>query len=231
MSRRCNAIFCAVALVGFGSSVGSAYAADDGYQDVFSSVLTAVGVMHADSSPEIDYRERAPLVLPPKMDLAKPVPAGASRTAAWPQDPDVIKSRKAAAEARMPSLNILGNVNSRMSKEELMKGRSASSDDGGVAEIAARHDKCGNNGNNRNCLIVSPDELKAIDERYQASGAGEKKELTAGEEPDRLYLTEPPKGYLKTTKTIKATTEAPVIKDNSANPSAALVYRPKSDDE
>lgn len=229
MSRRHNAVFCAAALVSFGWSAGIARAADDGYQDVFSSVLTAVGVLKADQSPEIDYRERAPLVLPPKMELAKPVPAGAARTAAWPQDPDVLKRRKADAEARMPSLNILGNTNDRMSKEELMKGRLAGT--GNVPEIAARHDACGNNGNSRNCLIVNPDELKAMNDRYQASGNGEKDRLVAGQEPDRMYLTQPPKGYLKTTKTIKATAEAPIINVDEANPSSALVYRPKPDEE
>lgn len=229
MSRRRNAVFCAAALVSFGCSAGVARAADDGYQDVFSSVLTAVGVLRADQSPEIDYRERAPLVLPPKMELAKPVPAGAARTAAWPQDPDVIKRRKADAEARMPSANVLGNVNNRMSKEELMKGRVAGTEN--MPEIAARRDACGNNGNARNCLLVNPDELKAMNERYQASGNGEKDQLVAGQEPDRMYLTQPPKGYLKTSRTVKATAEAPVPKIDESNPSAALVYRPKPDDE
>ncbi len=94
-----------------------------------------------------------------------------------------------------------------------------------------RHSNCGNQGNQRNCLVLNPDDMKAMDERYQASGQGEKKEIVAGEEPDRMYLTQPPKGYLKVNKTVKATTEPPKQKIDEANPNAALIYRDHKDDE
>src|SRR5689334_19641734 len=48
----------------------------------------------------IDYRERSPLVVPPKLDL--PPPASAAEAKAppnWPKDPDEAR-RKAAAEER-----------------------------------------------------------------------------------------------------------------------------------
>ena len=231
MSARRIVLFAAAVSTGLGVSAGAVRAADDGYQDVLSSVLTSVGVLNADRSPEIDYRERAPLVLPPKMTLEKPVPEGSARTAAWPQDPDVVRRRREAAEARAPSLNILGNPDLKLSHDEMMKGRIASGSDNGTFESDARHSRCGNNGNQRNCLVVNPDELKAIDERYKASGLAEKKDVVAGEEPDRMYLTQPPKGYLRVSKTVKATVEPPKPKQDEADPKNELKYHEKPDDE
>jgi hypothetical protein len=212
-------------------SAGLAQAADDGYENVVSSVLTAVGVMTPDKTPDIDYRERPALVLPPKMTLVKPADGAGPKTAAWPKDPDVIKRRKAAEEARAPSLNILGNVDTKMSHDDAMKGRIDAADSGEVPESAARQARCGNNGNQRSCLVLSPDEMKSMDERYEASGLGQKKELAVGEEPEREYLTQPPKGYLRISKAVKATTEAPKPKLDDANPKTQLMYHEKPDDE
>ncbi len=69
--------------------MSSAFAADDGYADVFSSVLTAVGLLSPDKTPDIDYRERAPLVLPPKMALAE-----ARRSGRWPDGVVAAGSRR-----------------------------------------------------------------------------------------------------------------------------------------
>ena len=207
-----------------------AQAADDGYQDVFSSVVTAVGIMKSDPSPEIDYRERAPLVLPPRMDLPAPS-VQAARPASWPSDPDVVRRRKAAADARAPSENLLGNRNVLASKGELMNGRTDGGESAPVPESAARAARCGNNGNGRGCLVMSPDALRAESDHYEQSNPDTKRsEVTAGAEPDRVYLTQPPKGYLKTTKTVKVTNEGPKIYHDTSNPNSNLVYKPKDDE-
>ena len=208
--------------------VASAWAADDGYENVFSSVLETVGVLKHDESPDIDYRERAPLVLPPKMALQKPLPES-TRTAAWPQDPDVLRRRRAEAEARAPSiLGLRGNHTETASGEELRRAGIS----GEPNETATRANRCGAKGNQRGCLVLSPDQLAEEDARAKAAGFGgdDKTELVAGQEPERLYLTQPPKGYLKATKTVKATTEAPVIKLDQARPSSELVYKEKTDE-
>lgn len=207
-----------------------AQAADDGYQDVFSSVVTAVGIMKPDPSPEIDYRERAPLVLPPRMDLPAPS-VQAARPASWPSDPDVARRRKAAADARAPSENLLGNRNVLASKGELMNGRSEGGESAAIPESAARAARCGNDGNGRGCLVLSPDALRAESEHYEQSNPDtNRSELTAGAEPDRVYLTQPPKGYLKTTRTVKVTAEAPKVYEDTSNPKSSLVYKPKNDE-
>src|SRR5215467_10274727 len=52
------------------------------------------------SEPQIEYRERSPLVIPPNRNLPPPEQAGAGRTAAWPVDPDVKRKQDAAAKKR-----------------------------------------------------------------------------------------------------------------------------------
>ena len=86
-----------IALFGLGLlSAAPALAADDGQEGLFDSILGIVGVGDK-KAPEIDYRDRAPLVLPPKMALRQPLPSGAQRPAAWPNDPDVARRAREAA--------------------------------------------------------------------------------------------------------------------------------------
>lgn len=199
-------------------------AADDGYQDVFSSVATAVGLMKPDPAPDIDYRERAPLVLPPKMDLVAPS-AGISHPASWPQDPDVKARNRAAADSRAPVP--VGRGSDLLSKEEMLKGRT---DDRPLS--AQRAADCGQNGNRRNCLVLSPDQLKAENEHYLANNPdSDKAELQPGQEPDREYLTQPPKGYMRLTKATKATPAEIKTYHDESNPNSALTYKKKDDDE
>ena len=47
----------------------------------------------------IDYRERSPLVVPPKLDLPPPAAAADVKAPNWPKDPDDAR-RKAAIAAR-----------------------------------------------------------------------------------------------------------------------------------
>src|SRR5690242_13963355 len=71
--------------------------------EAVKSLLGSIGIIHKEKEPII-YNERAPLVLPPKMDLQPPVASNGAETgnANWPKDPDVAARRKAAAEAKTP---------------------------------------------------------------------------------------------------------------------------------
>lgn len=215
----------AAGLIGVGPGLPSpAHAADDGYANVFSSVLGAVGLVKPDPPPEIDYRERAPLVVPPQATLPPPVPSGAKRIAAWPQDPDVARRHRESEEARAPASQRQNDGVDLMSSAEVAKGRAQSE-----AVDTDRAD-CRARGNSRNCLLVSPDELKAEGERFTASNPDSTDTVKAGQEPDRTYLTQPPKGYMKATKTVKATAEAPVKKLDAANPRSFYQKETKDDE-
>jgi len=96
----------AIALgIGLVMTVGVARAQDDEDDDktfeekVIEGIMAGIGGTNMDNR-GIDYRERSPLVVPPKMDL--PPPAGTTaevKTPNWPKDPDEAR-RKAAIAAR-----------------------------------------------------------------------------------------------------------------------------------
>lgn len=189
---------------------GPARAADDGYANVFSSIATAFGVIKEDPAPDISYRERPPLVLPPQAGLPKPVDH-ATKSAAWPNDPDVLRYKKEKEEALAPRVGRDEERNDKLSAAELAKGRAAN------AGIAPRSD-CNPDSSNRACLLVSPDELKREGDLFAAANPTSTDEVIAGQEPERVYLTQPPKGYLKPTRTVKATAEAPIQKVDESSP-------------
>ena len=64
--------------------------------------MSGIGGTNMDSK-GIDYRERSPLVVPPRIDLPPPVTASREvKIPNWPKDPDEAR-RKAAIEARKKS--------------------------------------------------------------------------------------------------------------------------------
>src|ERR1700736_2688835 len=96
----------AIALgIGLVMTVGVARAQDDEDDDktfeekIIEGIMSGIGGTNMDNR-GIDYRERSPLVVPPKLDL--PPPAAEVKEVKdpnWPKDPDVAR-RKAAIAAR-----------------------------------------------------------------------------------------------------------------------------------
>lgn len=204
----------AAGLLGLCLAASGARAADDGYANVFSSVLGSVGLIKGDAAPDIQYRERPPLVLPKDAALPKPVAGAAKHSAAWPQDPDVVKKRKEDAEAHAPHTldPSLSDHGMMLSHDDQMKGRVAAEAD----EEPVRPNTCGNDG--QHCIMLSPAEMKRQDEAYRAENPDKDDKLVAGKEPSREYLTQPPKGYMKPAKALKATAEAPEEKMDESSP-------------
>ena len=192
----------------------SARAADDGYANVFSSVLGSVGLIKGDAAPDIQYRERPPLVLPKDAALPKPIAGATKHTAAWPQDPDVVKKRKEDAEAHAPHTldPSLSDHGMMLSHDDQMKGRVASEAD----QEPVRPNTCGNDG--QHCIMLSPAEMNKMSDAYRAENPDKDDKLVAGQEPAREYLTQPPKGYMKPVKSVKATAEAPEEKIDESSP-------------
>src|SRR5579885_3642479 len=96
----------AVALgIGLLFASGVARAQDDDEDDktfeekIIEGVMKGIGATNMENS-GIDYRERSPLVVPPKLDLPAPVTANQEANVPnWPKDPDEAH-RKALAEKR-----------------------------------------------------------------------------------------------------------------------------------
>ena len=190
---RCTAAAAAVALALAAWGAGSAFAQDD-EEDVpldtklFRQLMKDLGLQRDGNG--IDYRERAPLVVPPSLNLPPPQD-GTSLTATpeWPKDPDV-QQRKAAAAARKKPQKSAGDAMEQearpLSRTELDRGK-----------VAAGTKNSGSN---------SPDE----DMRWlKDAGAGTKSIFsgmfstfstkeevgTFTGEPEREKLTAPPPGY------------------------------------
>lgn len=154
--------------------------------NTFNSVLGFFGMQADKDKDSIDYRARAPLVVPPKMDLPPPQAADAGHPQDWPTDPDVIARRKAQADSRRPAPQITPNTRAEISKEELMKGHSDT-----AVTVDDKDDSCGAMGGATSCGG------SAWDYVTQKLGVSKKEEtvVLTGKEPDRKFLTEPPPGY------------------------------------
>jgi len=152
--------------------------------EAMKSILGAIGIIPKEKAP-ITYNERAPLVLPPSMNLPAPAPGGGAeaRNGNWPKDPDVAARRKASAEARTPytSSELYKNSNGeRLSIEEMRAGRNPNNI---VTAPPTKVDR------QTDVSRMTPDELRAFakDDKPELQGNG----------IDRRYLSDPPGDLLK----------------------------------
>lgn len=195
-----------------------AWAADDGQENFFSAVFglitTDVGVDN--TPPPIDYRERAPLVLPPKMELRKPIPPVAERTKAWPQDPEIVAAKKAAALAKAPRV---GDQDKPMTAEEMHRRGPVDPNAGVPSGDCLDHHTC-----DPTAFWAMLKNTKKVDTTQV--------QLTPGQEPPREYLTQPPPGYLAPTKVVKFTGAAPKPNvEDDPNDNSAHYFRQQKDSQ
>ncbi|MCB5175452.1 MULTISPECIES: hypothetical protein [Microvirga] len=151
--------------------------------EVVKSILGSIGIIPKEKPP-IVYNERAPLVLPPKMELRPPVPGGVeARNGNWPKDPDVAAARKAAAEARTPYTSTELYKNSegkRLSIEEIRAGRNPNNYvSGPTGPVGGQADKS----------VMTPEELRSFSTQKEAE--------LEGDGLERRYLSDPPGSLLK----------------------------------
>ena len=140
------------------------------------------GVFGKGEGADIDYRARAPLVVPPNSTLPRPQQAASERNAAWPNDPDVQRRKDAANPAPYEEPLGLKNI-ARMSPEEIRRGRTTRQPRG---QLFTEDDS---NYNNIIKPIVVGREMAARQAKVDENAA------TYGSEPPRRTLTEPPTGY------------------------------------
>jgi hypothetical protein len=158
--------------------------------DPVTGVLRMIGISPPDRDP-IEYRERAPLVVPPNTGrLRTPEEAAAERNPNWPQDPDVLARRRKAEEAKQP----VARRDPRLDPNEgaglaidgsKVRNRFAGVPVGGVADKPV--------GSAERPVNLTTEQVRAALSALDSSGAP----LKPGEEPKRQFLTEPPAGYRK----------------------------------
>jgi hypothetical protein len=185
--------FAAIALgVGLVMASGAARAGDDEddktfEEKVIEGIMAGIGGTNMENR-GIDYRERSPLVVPPRLDLPPPDTGSTEVKAAnWPKDPDDAK-RKAAIAARKKSKPDPIEASRILTPSELSAGRTAAPSRGGTSDPVQP-------GNSFNNPILSPSQL-GYTGGFSGMFGGNKAEIAPFKgEPTRESLTMPPSGY------------------------------------
>jgi hypothetical protein len=181
----------------------------------------------------IDYRERAPLVVPQnQQSLRAPTESRPAdqRRANWPQDPDVIARRQAAEDARKPvSLDTFIGANPqptrRLTNDEIRAGRVAGAEVPRAPQsLDTFLDPAGAGGPSNAYRGVTT--INTLDRRNAETG------LRPGElsraEPKREFLTDPPSGLRRPSDAaaFRATREGQLGARQEASPYD--IFRPQS---
>ena len=180
-----------------GLAATPAKALDDGAENIFVSIgqllTVGIGLGGESAKPQIEYRERPPLVLPPNLSQLPPPGSGvAARNPNWPQDSDQQRYRRAAARDRSP----------RDAYDEV-GGRNAPQPVAGAPIAPA-------GGVSRDCDDASLERLCNPNQFWQTmrtNRSTEQQQVAVGQEPPRRALTDPPAGFRRATTAQKYTFE------------------------
>jgi type IV secretory pathway VirB10-like protein len=183
----------AIALgIGLVMTAGAVRAQDDDEDDktfeekIIEGIMAGIGGTNMENK-GIDYRERSPLVVPPKIDLPPPASASADVKAPnWPKDPDEAR-RKAAIAARKKDNKDPVEARRILTPSELNKGK--------VAASARTNDDRIQPGNQNNNPMLSPSQLGFTGTFGDLFGGNKSETAPFKGEPTRDSLTQPPTGY------------------------------------
>ncbi|KAA2235114.1 hypothetical protein [Salinarimonas soli] len=175
-------------------------------------VLSSMGLVPGER-PQIDYRERAPLVVPPSPTLRTPVaPNAAEANGGWPADQDLVRERRRQREAAIPETERerrrMNDQNPRISIDEVRSGR--------VQGAATRDPMPHRPDSGREASgWLHPDVLRS-------QGTVPEQTYVSGAEPERRSLTEPPSGLRRPDPRapIRATRDLPGSLEDEASPGA-----------
>jgi hypothetical protein len=183
--------FAAIALgVGLVMAAGPVQAGGDEEDDstfeekLIDGIMRGIGGTNMENR-GIDYRERSPLVVPPRLDLPPPASASADvKVPNWPKDPDV-QRQKAAAAARKKAKKDPIEAARPLTPDEMNVGRTA---------VARKDTDPAQPGGANNNPMLSPSQLGYSGGLSLFSGNKAESAPFTGE-PTRETLTQPPPGY------------------------------------
>jgi hypothetical protein len=186
--------FAAVA-VGIGLLMASGVArAQDAEEDddktfeekIIEGIMRGIGGTNMENR-GIDYRERSPLVVPPKLDL--PPPASAAQASAppnWPKDPDEARRKAAIAARKKEKKDPVADARP-LSPDELNSVRTRPTTSAESTDSVKPGDS--------NARPLSPHEL-GFDGKFSDLFGSSKPEIKQFKgEPTRDSLVQPPAGY------------------------------------
>jgi len=190
-SRRALRLAIVAMGIGLVMTAGAARAGDDDEDDktfeekIIEGIMAGIGGTNMENR-GIEYRERSPLVVPPKLDLPPPAAAAEVKAPNWPKDPDDAR-RKAAIAARKKANKDPVEAARILTPSELAQVKGAKSSGGESVDQPG-----GNPGANS---ILSPSQL-GYSGGFSGLFGGSKTETAPFKgEPTRESLTQPPGGY------------------------------------
>jgi hypothetical protein len=178
--------------VGLVMTAGAARAQDAADEDdktfeekIIEGIMAGVGGTNMENR-GIDYRERSPLVVPPRLDLPPPESVkGEIKDPKWPKDPDEAR-RKAAIAARKKENKDPREASRILTPAELAVGK--------TAPAARTSNDPVQPGNSNTNPILSPSQLGYTGGLSIFGGTKVETAPFKGE-PTRDSLTQPPVGY------------------------------------
>jgi hypothetical protein len=188
-----RALRLAVVALGIGlvMTAGAARAADDDEDDktfeekIIEGIMAGIGGTNMENR-GIEYRERSPLVVPPKLDLPPPAAAAAEVKAPnWPKDPDEAR-RKAAIAARKKANKDPVEAARLLTPSELNQRGPKSSGGESIDQPG---------GNPGASAVLSPSQLGYSGGLSGLFGGSKAETAPFKGEPTRESLTQPPGGY------------------------------------
>ena len=174
-----------VSLVSFSARAGDDGSAPlwQGIGSIFSPIIGLSGFgLGGDKPPPINYREHGKLVLPPNTEL--PPPGSSARAdPSWPVNQEIVR-RKALKEEGKKTIAGVGDARLRYThpfpSNEPVTIRAVTPDGQPV--------KCGSGCGSGSSVLSNLNPLKWV-------GMGKSDATALGPEPDREWLTDPPKGF------------------------------------
>jgi hypothetical protein len=178
--------------VGLVMTAGAARAQDDDEDDktfeekIIGNIMAGIGGTNMESR-GIEYRERSPLVVPPKLDLPPPESVkGEIKDPNWPKDPDEKRRKEAIAARKKAAPKSLTEAARPLTPDELNAGRTA-------APARTNNDpvKPGDVPN----PMLSPAQLGYTGGLFNIFKGNKPESVPFTGEPTRETLTQPPAGY------------------------------------
>ena len=193
-----RSVVVAAALLSVGFVGSPSWAGDDGAAPlwqgiggIFAPVVGFTGLGGGDKPPPIEYREHGKLVLPPSRDLPPPGSA-ASADPSWPVNQEILRKKELKEEGKKTIAGV-GDARLRYTHGfpagEPVTIRAVDPDGQSV--------KCQSNCGSSTSMLSNLNPLKWV-------GMGGKSDAAAlGPEPDREWLTDPPKGFRAPVEPVK----------------------------
>jgi len=165
----------------------TAWAGDDGQAPLWQGIGSIFGPvigfgLGGEKPPPIEYRDHGKIVVPPKMDLPAPG-AAAAVDADWPVNQEIVR-KKALKEEGKKTIAGVGDARLRYTHpfppNEPVTVRSVTPDGQEV--------KCTGSCGQASSVLGNLNPLNWV-------GMGKSSSAPLGPEPDREWLTDPPKGF------------------------------------